>query len=473
VAVDRKSITVRLRPGVQFSDGTPLTVDDVLFSFALYLDPKLGSPQRDLLLIGGKPMAVNRVSGDTIRFAFAEPYAPAERLFDSLFILPRHKLEALYRQGKMQTAWGPGTPPAELVGTGPFRLADYRSGEAAVFERNPNYWKRSSKRSLPYLDRVRVRFFPDAEAEALQFRAGAFDLFTRVPATVFQALERDLPGKVFHDAGPSLEYHFLFFNLNATASKEQRWFQDARFRRAISLATDRESIRKIAFAQRAQSIWQPVSPGQGAWFHAKLPRPAQSVRDALSELTAAGFRLESQTLRDATGEAVRFTVLVNAANAQHRQIATLLEQDLRAIGIRLQVVPLEFRSLVDRILRTRDYEAAIMALAPGDADPGPEMSVWLSSGRSHFWNLNPTQLAPWEMEMDRLMRSQMVAVTPAERRKIYFRVQEIAQREMPLICLASPHILTAASPGLKNLRRNTMPPYALANVDELYWETPR
>jgi peptide/nickel transport system substrate-binding protein len=167
---------------------------------------------------------------------------------------------------------------------------------------------------------------------------------------------------------------------------------------------------------------------------------------------------------------VQFTLVANAGNAQHRQIASLLEQDLRALGIRLQIVPLEFRSLVDRILRTRDYDAAIMALAPGDADPGPEMSVWLSGGRSHFWNLNPTRLEPWEKEIDTLMNQQMATADQAARRRLYLRVQEIAQREMPLICLVSPHVLTAAKRSLRNVRRNTLPPYALANIEELYWE---
>lgn len=477
VSPDRKSITVRLRRGVKFSDGMPLSAADVVFSFGLYLDPKLGSPQRDLLIVGGQPLRVSATSADMVRFEFAEPYAPAERLFDSLFILPRHKLESVYREGKLTSVWGPGTPPAELVGTGPYRLGAYRSGEVAVFERNPHYWKQARGRALPFLDRLQIRFFADADAEALQFRSGAFDVLTRVSASVFESLQKDMAsqGIAFHDAGPSLEYHFLFFNqsgaMPAAVAAKQRWFGDPAFRRAISLAVDREAIRKLAFAQRAQPIWQPVSPAQGGWFHAKLPRPGVSVSDARQGLAAAGYRWDPESqLRDGNGEAVRFTILVNAGNVQHRQIGTLLEQDLRTIGIRVQVVPLEFRSLVDRILRTRDYEAAIMALSPGDADPGPEMSVWLSTGRSHFWNLNPTKLEAWETEMDRLMRAQMVTANPAERRKIYFRVQEIAQREMPLICLASPHILTATKKDLKNLRRNVLPPYALANVEELYWE---
>jgi ABC-type transport system substrate-binding protein len=98
------------------------------------------------------------------------------------------------------------------------------------------------------------------------------------------------------------------------------------------------------------------------------------------------------------------------------------------------------------------------------------MSVWLSTGRSHFWSINPPRLAGWEQEIDTLMQRQMVTVNPAERRRQYDRVQELAQQWMPLICLMSPHVLTAAKPGLRNLRRAVLPPYALAAAEEIYWE---
>lgn len=477
VSRDGKSITVRLREDLKFSDGVPLTSADVVFSFRLYLDEKLASPQRDLLIIGGRPLAVTALDARSIRFDFAEPYAPAERLFDSLFILPRHKLETAYQQGKFSTAWTVSTTPAELVGAGPFRLASYRAGDRAVFERNPHYAKVGpGGRALPFLDSVEIRFLPDADAEVLQFRGGNLDLLTRIPAPAFTRLAADLPDHQFHDAGTSLEYHFLFFNLNtnpvpASIAPKQRWFRDPVFRRAVSLATDREAVRRLVFAQRAAAIWQPVSPAQGDWYHSGLPRPAASATEARRLLRDAGYRWDPENrLLDSSGARVSFTIATNAANAQHRQIGTMLEQDLRGLGIAVQVVPLEFRSLVDRILRTRDYDAAIMALAAGDADPGPEMSVWLASGRSHFWNLNPVRLEPWEQEIDELMRRQMTTIDPAARRRLYHQVQAIAQREMPLICLASPHILTAAKRSLRNLRRHTLPPYALANVDELYWE---
>lgn len=479
VSPDRKSITVRLRTGLRFSDGTPLTEADVLFSFQVYLDEAVASPQRDLLLAGGRPVQVRQAGPRTVRFAFAEPYAPAERLLDSVYILPKHQLEDAYRQGKLTGAWTLATPGKEIAGAGPFRLANYQPGQRALLERNPHYWKPGpGGKRLPYLDQVQIRFVPDADAEAVQLRNGGLDLMTRVPAKTFTSLRDTLPGHQFYDAGPSLEYHFLFFNLNEAGvpdavAKKQGWFRQAAFRRAVSAAVDRAGIRKLVYQDRSAAIWQPTSPGNRLWFHSKLRTPDGTLEGAKKLLREAGFRWNAQgQLVDAQGEAVTFTVAVNAGNSQHGQIATILQQDLARLGIRVQTVPLEFRSLVDRVMRTRDYDAAVMALAPGDADPGPEMTVWLTSGRSHFWNLKPARPEAWEQEIDSLMRRQMTA-GPEERRRMYDRVQEIAQREMPLICLASPNILTISKAGLRNVRKGLVPPYALDNAAELYWEGAR
>jgi peptide/nickel transport system substrate-binding protein len=244
----------------------------------------------------------------------------------------------------------------------------------------------------------------------------------------------------------------------AAIQPKQAWFRDPVFRRAVSLACDRESLRKIAYAGRAEPIWQPVTPGNRLWFDRDLKRPPHSTDAAKRLLAAAGYQWDNAgQLLAPNRAAVTFTLAVNGASAQHQAIATLLEQDLQRIGVRIRIVPLEFRSLIDRVMNSKDYEAAIHALASGDADPGPE-------------NLNPTRLEPWESEIDSLMRSQMTTANREERFDKYRKVQALAQEAMPITCLVSPHILTIAKPGLRNLRQSILPPYALANIDELDWE---
>src|SRR5690348_6435116 len=125
ISPDGRRFTLKLRRGVRFSDGQPFSADDVVFTFKVYLDEKVHSPQRDLLVINGKPLSVTEIDAYTVRFDLDEPYAAAERIFDSLAILPRHLLEKAYNDGKFSEQWTLNTGPTEIAGLGPFRLQQY------------------------------------------------------------------------------------------------------------------------------------------------------------------------------------------------------------------------------------------------------------------------------------------------------------------------------------------------------------
>jgi peptide/nickel transport system substrate-binding protein len=187
-------------------------------------------------------------------------------------------------------------------------------------------------------------------------------------------------------------------------------------------------------------------------------------------LQSAGFRWNSQgTLLDVHGASVEFSVLTSSSNAQRTKIATLLQDDLRELGMNVHVVPLDFRAMVDRLLNSHDYEAAIMGLGGGDADPNPEMNVWLSSGGTHLWHPNQSKPATeWEAELDRLMEEQMTTLEYAKRKGLFDRVQEIVAKNVPFICVVSPNILVGAKNRLGNFRPVIIEPYALWNIEELY-----
>jgi peptide/nickel transport system substrate-binding protein len=133
-------------------------------------------------------------------------------------------------------------------------------------------------------------------------------------------------------------------------------------------------------------------------------------------------------------------------------------------------VPLEFRSLVDRVTQTKEYEACLMGLASFDADPNTDLNVWLSSGGTHLWN--PSQLHPstaWEAEIDGLMEQQLATPGYSQRKKLYDRVQEILAENQPMIFLASPDILAGAKNSIGNFHPAVLEPYALWNVEQLYF----
>lgn len=479
VSRDGLQYTLKLRHGLRFSDGHALDVEDVLFSFQVYLDEKVNSPQRDLLIVGGKPITVHQVDSDALVFQLAQPYAAAERLFDSIAILPKHLLDQAYKDGKLAQAWGLGTSPEKVAGLGPFRLKEYVAGQHLTLERNPYYWKADrAKHRLPYLDQITFLFVPNADAEVIRFQAGDTDVLNRLSAEDYSALEKDQTKHAFHvyDAGPSLEYNFLFFNLNSVLparseiSRKQGWFRQVKFRQAISMALDRDGMVRLVYRGRATPLWTPVTSASSFWIDTAVPHPVRSIDQARKLLEAAGFSWsQSGDLIDSSGSPVRFSILTSASNSQRTQMATMIQQDLREVGISVEVVPLEFRSVVDRIFQSHDYDAALLGLGGGDVDPNSQMNVWLSSGNDHVWDLGENHPATnWEAEIDQLMVKQLSTLEPQARKRLYDRVQEIIAENLPVISLVSPDVLVAAKDQLGNFKPAELDPHTLWNSQELY-----
>jgi peptide/nickel transport system substrate-binding protein len=485
VSSDGRQYTLRLRRGVRFSDGHPFDADDVIFTFEAYLDPSVHSPQRELLIIAGKPIRLQKVDDSTVRFDLAQPYAAAERLFDSVAILPRHLLKKLYDEGKLAGAWTLNTPPEQFAGLGPFRVKQYIPGQRIILEPNPYYWKTDEKGNrLPYLHEIVALFAANADAEALRFEAGEIDVVSRLSAANFSALEKyqRTRGFCLYDLGPGLEYDFLFFNLNDLNPKDvpsiaskQSWFRQRAFRQAISSIINREDIVHIVYRGRASALWTHVTPGNKLWVNRTIPQGSHSLAKAREILHTAGFSWSGDGhLIDARNKTVEFSILHNAGNPQQQQIATLIQEDLKKIGIEVTLVPFEFRTMLDRIFETYEYEAAIMALAGGDADPNSEINVWTSQGSTHVWNLmqKHTPLS-WEEEIDRLMQQQMVTLDYQRRKRLYDRVQELVWENLPVICLISPDILVGAKEEIGNFRPAILSSYTLWNVEELFFRRPR
>jgi peptide/nickel transport system substrate-binding protein len=480
VSADGLKYTLALRRGLRFSNGQPLDADDVVFSFQVYLDEKVHSPQRDLLVIGNKPMTVRKIDQYTIIFELSQPYAAAERLFDSVPILPRQVLQNAYKEDKLLQTWGTNAVPSDIAGLGPFRLKEYVPGQRLVLERNPFYWKADSQQNrLPYLDEIVFLFVSSEDAQVLRFKAGDTDLISRTSADNYAALEKDqaAQGYQLFDLGPGLEYNYLFFNQNsvvpASASmlqKKQVWFRDIRFRQAVALAIDRQAIVRLVYRGRATPLWTHVTPANKIWIDSSVQVPPRSLEKAKTLLTTAGFTWSSDgSMSDKSGIPVEFSIIASSSNAQRTQMATIIQEDLKQLGIKVAVVPLEFRALLDRVFQTHDFEASVLAVGGGDVDPNPQMNVWLSSGSNHMWNLGQTTPAtPWEAEIDSLMRKQISTLKFKDRKKMYDRVQQIVAEEQPLICLVSPNILVGAKKRVGNFQPAILDHYVLWNADELF-----
>jgi peptide/nickel transport system substrate-binding protein len=321
---------------------------------------------------------------------------------------------------------------------------------------------------------------PSEEAEVLRFQAGDTDLISGLSSENFSVLgkEQTVRGYELYDQGPGLQYEFLFFNLNELKSnslnqiaRKQKWFELINFRQAVSSAIDRESIIQLVYRGRASPLWSHVTPGNKSWVNSALLRPPRSLTRARELLTGAGFSWKADgTLIDGQGQAVDFTIATAAGNTQRAKIATIVQEDLAQLGMKVHIVPLEFGSLVTRVFQTFDYEACLLGLVSGDADPNPEMNVWLSTGATHLWDLSKGRPATaWQAEIDRLMVEQLTTLSYKDRKRSYDRVQQLVADNLPLICLVSPNVLVGAKKNLRNFRPANLNDYTLWNVEQLFF----
>jgi peptide/nickel transport system substrate-binding protein len=479
VSPDGKRYTVRLRRGVRFSDGHPLDADDVLFTFRVLLDETVHSSWRDLLIIGGKPIEVRKIDSRTIVFEMSQSYGAGDRIFDHVFILPQHILEDHYQKGELSSSWSLNTAPEDIVGLGPFRLVEVVPGERLVLERNPHYWKSDRQGNrLPYLDRVVFSFVPRGEAQVIRFKVGESHVIEGVNPRDFSLLESQNHRML--DLGPGLDYNFVFFNLNQLNDKDhpsivrkQKWFRQVDFRRAVSAAIDRKAMVSLVYQNRASQLASHVTPGNKLWVNESVRPDTHSPSRARELLGEVGFTWRDDgTLMDPRdGEAVEFSILTTAGNEQRTMMATIIQEDLQKLGMKVQIVTLDFGLVLDRVLQSFDYEACLLALRSGDVDPTAETSVWLTSGSTHLWHLGQTQPATeWEAEIDEIMKKQMISVDPFARKKLYDRLQQIVAEQLPIIPLVSPNVLVGADGRLGNFHPGIQDPLSLWNAGELYLE---
>ncbi len=450
-------ITFKLREGAYFSDGTPFSAEDVAYTMRTLMDPNLHSPTGDSFRSADGPVKAEVLGPSRVAVTFPAPVAGLERLFDQVAIVSSR------------------SPKKEMAVLGPFSVAEHRPGSYVLLKRNPRYWKRDALgRQLPYLDAIRLDVQQNRDIELLRFRRGEIHLINSIDGEFFDRLAGEMPSAA-HDAGPSMDSEQMWFNQVSAApipAYRKAWFASANFRRAVSGAINRADLCRIVFGGHARPAVGPVSPANQFWFNQALKAHPFDPQGALRRIAPDGFRLAGGVLRDREGHAVEFSVITNAGNKSRERMAAMIQQDLAQIGIKLNIVTLDFPSLIERITRTFDYEACLLGLVNVDLDPSAQMNVWLSSASNHQWN--PGQKSPataWEAEIDQRMRDQASSTNDKKRKADFDKVQQIVWEQAPFIYLVNKDALSAVSPTVKNSTPVVMRPQTYWNAETLYLAT--
>jgi peptide/nickel transport system substrate-binding protein len=451
-----RRIEFELRPGLKFSDGSALTAEDVEFTLRSLTDPKTHAPTGDSLRAQGRPPLVEVHAPYRLSVTFAAPIAGLERLFDQVAIVSARAFAATREPERMPVA-------------GPYRIAEYKPGAHILLARNPHFWKAdASGRRLPYIDNIRLYIQQNRDIELRHFERGEIHLINRLDAELVPALA------AARNLGASFDTEQLWFNQAPQApiaGHKKAWFRSREFRRAISSAINREDLCRAAFQGHGVPAAGPVSPADKLWFNAKLKPHVYEPGQALRRLEKLGLRLNRGVLRDPSGTPVEFSIITNSGNRARERMATLIQQDLAKLGIRVFVVTLDFPSLIERITRTFNYDACLLGLVNVDADPNAQMNIWLSSAANHQWDpLQPKPRTAWEAEVDRLMLAQATEPSQARRKKLFDRVQEIVWEEAPFLYLVNKSAFCAISSKLRNAAPSPLHPQTYWNIERLRLE---
>jgi peptide/nickel transport system substrate-binding protein len=463
---DALTYTLRLRDGLRFSDGAPMTSADVLFTARAVFEPAVNSALASAMEVAGQPLTFAAPDERTVTVTLPSVFAPGLRLLAHLPILPRHKLETALAKGTLREAWNPGMPLSDRVGLGPFRLIEHVAGQRMVFERNPHYWRHDSDGTrLPYLDRLTVLIIPDQNTEALRMAAGEIDLMSNgdIRPDDYATFKRAADDERLRllDVGVGLDPDFLWFNL--VQKDRAPWFHDRRVRQAISYAVDRQALANTVYLGAAVPIHGPVSPGNRTWFSKSAPQYPHDPDRARQLLAAAGLsdRNGDGTLDDSRGP-VRFSILTQEGHTLRERTAAVIQEHLRQVGIAVDIASVDVKSIPQRWM-AGDYDAIYFGIQSSSTDPALNQQLWLSSGPFHFWN--PGQKTPateWEARIDDLMRQQAAAPSLEERQRLFAEVQRIMGDEVPAIYFVAPRVTLAVSPRVGN-------PRPVLRIPQLLW----
>lgn len=498
ISPDGKTYVFTLRPGLQWSDGAPLNVDDVVFTYEEVLfNPKIPSNSRDIFRVGQQGLfpKVTKLDDRRVQFQLPEPFAPLLRN-TSQEIIPAHvlrpKIETTDNQGNpiFLTTWGTDANPADLVVNGPYRIASYAPGERVMFERNPYYWEKDSAgNAQPYIERLIWQIIGSTDNALLQFRSGGLDL-TGVSPDFFALLKREENRGNFtiYNGGPDLGTNFIAFNLNRGSRDgkplvdpiKSAWFNTVEFRQAVSYGIDRETMVNNIFQGLGNPQTSPISvpspfyapPEEGIRTYPYDPEKAKQL------LLDAGFKYNaSGQLEDPSGNRVRFTLITNSGNKIRESIGAQIKQDLAKLGMQVDFQPLAFNVLVDRLTDSLDWEAFVLGLT-GGLEPNGGANVWLLDGALHAFNqqagpgqtpLEGWQFADWEKRIADLYVEAAQVVDDQQRYELYKETQQLTQEYLPFIYLINNLSLAAVRNRVQGLKHTAIGG-SLWNIHELRLE---
>lgn len=418
ISPDNLTITFHLRKGIKWHDGAPFSSADVLFTYQMYIDPKVPTSYSEDFKQVAKAEAPDPY---TFRVTYRQPYAPALESWGTA-IHPKHLLE-----GKDVIKSPLGRAP---IGTGPYRFAEWKTGEKLVLEANPDYYD-----GKPYIRRVVYRIIPDTSTQFLELQSGGLDYMGLTPIqfstqTDTPAFRRGFNKYRYLNFG----YSYLGYNLRKPL------FQDVRVRRAIAHAIDKQELIDGVLLGLGKAATGPYKPD--TWVY------NPKVKSYAFDPAAAGKLFEEAGWHDGDGDGVRekngqklaFTIVTNQGNDLRAKSAEIIQRRLKEVGCDVQIRIVEWATFLKEFIFPGNFDATILGWTGG---PEPDQyNIWHSSKTGprelNFIHYKNT-------EVDDLLERGRRTFDQTERKRIYDRFQEILAEEQPYTFLYVPEALPSVA----------------------------
>ena len=487
ISDDGKEYTINLRHGIKWSDGKPITADDVVFTWNDIIFAGLGNTStRDSIIIDGKLPKVEKIDNYTVKFITPEPFAPFIHML-STPIAPKHIFEPATKKGSeyFDTFLSTNINPKDLVISGAFKLKEYVPAQRVVYERNPNYYIiNKNNQKLPYLDRLVYLIVGDLNNEVLKFEAKELDVISLQGSKVarYKAME-SYSDFIIHNIGADTGTMYLAMNLNTRKNDKgefyvnpikQMWFGDVNFRKAVDYAVDRKNI----VLNIANGIGEPLFTAESLnsiYLNKDLKPYDKNIEKSLELLKKSGFyRDKNGNLFDKFNNRVEFDMFTNAGNTEREAIGVMVKQDLEDLGMKVNFKPIEFNSLVNKLVNTLDWDVVIMGFTGSPLEPNGGKNVMMSDGTLHVFNMRPEKdknspRLNFEKKVDELFIKGALATKFEDRKKYYDEYQKIIYEEKPFIYLYSPTRIVAIRNKFKNIFPTTLGGVTY-NIEEIYLE---
>ena len=480
------SYIIHLRKGIKWSDGKPITADDVMFTWNDIIFAGLGNTStRDSLVIDGELPKLKKIDDYTVVFTTKRQFAPFLRML-SASIAPKHYFSAQKDwQQNFNRFLATNTDPKTIVTSGAFKLKEYVPAQRVVFERNPNYYMINSKnQKLPYLDKIVYLIVGDLNNQILKFEAKELDEISLRGGDVarYKAKENG-SDYVIYNLGSDTGTMFVAINLNRRFNLDkgqkkyyvnpikQEWFNDINFRTAVDYALDRKSMVQNIANGMATPLFTAESKNS-IYLNKSLKGHERNLNYAKSCLKQSGFYLKRGKLYDKNHNLVEFDLYTNAGNTEREAIGVMVKQDLADLGIQVNFKPIEFNSLVNKITNSYDWDMVILGLTGSSVEPHNGKNVWNSSGPLHLFNQRPvnkpiTDKLLWEKELDYIFDKGALVLNFKDRKKYYDRYQEIVYEQRPIVYLYSSIRIYAIRSKFKNIFPSSLSGLT-HNLEEIY-----